>query len=57
VRIRFELVYPLFARTEDKPDSGHAIVDSVYRTEPRRVLAALIRLPGDFDLAEKAVMT
>ncbi len=30
-------------------------VDSVYRTESRRVLATLIRLLGDFDLAEDAL--
>src|SRR5215210_5267334 len=30
-------------------------VDAVYRSESRRVLATLIRLLGDFDLAEDAV--
>jgi RNA polymerase sigma-70 factor (ECF subfamily) len=30
-------------------------VDEVYRTESRRVLATLIRLLGDFDLAEEAM--
>ncbi len=30
-------------------------VDSIYRTESRRVLATLIRLLGDFDLAEEAL--
>src|SRR6476659_341458 len=30
-------------------------VDNVYRTESRRVLATLIRLLGDFDLAEEAL--
>jgi RNA polymerase sigma-70 factor (ECF subfamily) len=30
-------------------------VDSVYRTESRRVLATLIRLLGDFDIAEEAL--
>src|SRR5215510_7546 len=30
-------------------------VDAVYRTESRRVLATLIRLLGDFDLAEEAM--
>ncbi len=34
---------------------SHAIVDAVYRTESRRVLATLIRLLGDFDLAEEAL--
>jgi RNA polymerase sigma-70 factor, ECF subfamily len=32
-----------------------ATVDEVYRTESRRVLATLIRLLGDFDLAEEAL--
>jgi RNA polymerase sigma-70 factor (ECF subfamily) len=36
------------------PDA-RAMVDEVYRTESRRVLATLIRLLGDFDLAEEAV--
>ena len=32
-----------------------ATVDAMYRTESRRVLATLIRLLGDFDLAEEAL--
>jgi RNA polymerase sigma-70 factor (ECF subfamily) len=32
-----------------------AAIDSIYRTESRRVLATLIRLLGDFDLAEDAM--
>src|ERR1700742_4274902 len=32
-----------------------AKVDEVYRTESRRVFATLVRLLGDFDLAEEAV--
>src|SRR5688572_17296569 len=35
--------------------SALATVDSVYRSESRRVLATLIRLLGDFDLAEEAL--
>jgi len=31
------------------------IVDALYRSESRRVLATLIRLLGDFDRAEEAV--
>jgi RNA polymerase sigma-70 factor (ECF subfamily) len=34
---------------------ARAIVDSVYRAESRRVFASLIRLLGDFDLAEEAM--
>ncbi len=33
------------------------ILDNLYRTESRRVLATLIRLLGDFDLAEDAMHT
>ncbi len=32
-----------------------AVIDEVYRTESRRVLATLIRLLGDFDRAEEAL--
>jgi RNA polymerase sigma-70 factor (ECF subfamily) len=32
-----------------------ALLDALYRTESRRVLATLIRLLGDFDLAEEAL--
>jgi RNA polymerase sigma-70 factor, ECF subfamily len=32
-----------------------AIVDAVYRSDSRRILATLIRLLGDFDLAEEAL--
>jgi len=31
------------------------VIDEVYRSESRRVLATLIRLLGDFDLAEDAL--
>jgi len=33
----------------------HPEVDAVYRAESRRVLATLIRLLGDFDVAEEAL--
>ncbi|MCB2253674.1 RNA polymerase sigma factor [Pseudomonas chlororaphis] len=36
-------------------DSVKALVESVYRTQSRRILATLIRLLGDFDLAEEAL--
>src|SRR5439155_23118473 len=36
-------------------DQARAMVDAVYRSHPRRVLATLIRLLGDFDLAEEAL--
>src|SRR5688572_21728850 len=34
---------------------ARAKVDEIYRTESRRVFATLIRLIGDFDLAEEAL--
>jgi len=36
-------------------DAARAMVETVYRAESRRVLATLIRLLGDFDLAEEAL--
>ena len=41
--------------SEDAAADVQTLVDSVYRTESRRVLATLIRLLGDFDMAEEAV--
>ena len=41
--------------TEDASTRGREMVDSIYRAESRRVLATLIRLLGDFDLAEEAL--
>lgn len=40
------------ASTTQQP---HLAVDTIYRTESRSVLATLIRLLGDFDLAEEAL--
>lgn len=37
------------------PDSIRQIVDDLYRAESRRVFATLIRILGDFDLAEEAL--
>jgi RNA polymerase sigma-70 factor (ECF subfamily) len=39
----------------DAAQQPQAKVDEIYRTESRRVLATLIRLIGDFDLAEEAL--
>src|SRR5687768_17831288 len=36
-------------------DDLRTTVDAVYRAESRRVLATLIRLLGDFDVAEEAL--
>ena len=44
------------AREEQAEDAAvRAVIDEVYRTESRRVLATLIRLLGDFDRAEEAL--
>src|SRR5215475_682737 len=40
---------------EDPAARARAAVDAVYREESRRVFATLIRLLGDFDLAEEAL--
>ena len=41
--------------TENAADQVRESVDKVYRSESRRILATLIRLLGDFDLAEEAL--
>jgi RNA polymerase sigma-70 factor (ECF subfamily) len=40
---------------EGARDAVRQAVDTVYRTESRRVLATLIRLLGDFERAEEAL--
>ena len=40
---------------QDVAANARETVDAVYRSESRRVLATLIRLLGDFDLAEEAL--
>jgi RNA polymerase sigma-70 factor (ECF subfamily) len=41
--------------SEPTVDRAREAVDAVYRSDSRRVLATLIRLLGDFDLAEEAL--
>ena len=41
--------------SDEAAAKAHATVDEVYRSESRRVLATLIRLLKDFDLAEEAL--
>jgi RNA polymerase sigma-70 factor (ECF subfamily) len=41
--------------SEDEVKRIHELVDTVYRSESRQVLATLIRLLGDFDAAEEAL--
>lgn len=40
---------------ENETERVRELVDSVYRTESRRVFATLVRLLGNFDLAEEAL--
>lgn len=39
----------------DAASEARRAIDAVYRSDSRRVLATLIRLLGDFDLAEEAL--
>ena len=41
--------------TDQAVEQARAQVEAVYRSDSRRVLATLIRLLGDFDLAEEAL--
>jgi RNA polymerase sigma-70 factor (ECF subfamily) len=41
--------------SEDATERAREAVEAVYRSDSRRVLATLIRLLGDFDLAEEAL--
>ncbi len=41
--------------SERSPEQIAEFIDSLYRTDSRRILATLIRLLGDFDLAEEAM--
>src|SRR5262245_21165492 len=41
--------------TENPAEDVRETLDAIYRDESRRVLATLIRLLGDFDLAEEAL--
>src|ERR1700729_3890574 len=40
---------------EQRVDQIRELLDSLYRVDSRRILATLIRLLGDFDLAEEAM--
>jgi len=41
--------------SENSADRARAAAETIYRTESRRVFATLVRLLGDFDLAEEAL--
>ena len=51
----FATGYNLALMTGEASKNTASAVDSIYRAESRRVLATLIRLLGDFDLAEEAL--
>lgn len=42
-------------RSQAPPEATAETIDAVYRAESRRVFATLVRLLGDFDLAEEAL--
>jgi RNA polymerase sigma-70 factor (ECF subfamily) len=46
---------PMGLPQQGEDDAVRAMVDAVYRSDSRRVLATLIRLLGDFDRAEEAM--
>ena len=41
--------------SEPSTEQTRELLDSLYRVDSRRILATLIRLLGDFDLAEEAM--
>ena len=41
--------------TEDATTPVREVVEAIYRTESRQILATLIRLLGDFETAEEAL--
>ncbi|CAE7856108.1 unnamed protein product, partial [Symbiodinium microadriaticum] len=45
----------LSAMVEENPHDVRQFLDELYRSESRRVFATLVRLLGDFDLAEEAM--
>jgi RNA polymerase sigma-70 factor (ECF subfamily) len=52
---RFHFSNPLAPMSKNAVKPMREIVDEVYRSESRRVFATLIRLLGDFDIAEEAL--
>ena len=61
IRLRLRVAARLALREKDvtvsetQPQQVRALVDEIYRTQSRQVLATLIRLLGDFDAAEEAL--
>jgi RNA polymerase sigma-70 factor (ECF subfamily) len=54
-RVTSERVIPEHVMSEHSPDQIRESLDSLYRVDSGRILATLIRLLGDFDLAEEAM--
>jgi hypothetical protein len=52
---RFGAGGPLRQNSAKSIEAVRSTVDAIYRNESRRILATLIRLLGDFDLAEEAL--
>ena len=46
---------PRLLMNQNLPERARDTLEAIYRDESRRVLATLIRLLGDFDLAEEAL--
>jgi predicted RNA polymerase sigma factor len=45
----------LIERENIAAEDARDVVDAVYRSESRHIFATLVRLLGDFDLAEEAL--
>jgi RNA polymerase sigma-70 factor (ECF subfamily) len=45
----------LIERENIAAEDARDVVDAVYRSESRQIFATLVRLLGDFDLAEEAL--
>src|SRR5215813_7879273 len=55
ILIRSSWFAKVVVMSERSTEQLHELLDSLYRVDSRRILATLIRLLGDFDLAEEAM--
>src|SRR5262245_51851468 len=55
ILIRSSWFAKVVVMSERPTEQIHELLDSLYRVDSRRILATLIRLLGDFDLAEEAM--
>jgi hypothetical protein len=53
--IRVRWFAKVVTTSEHSPEHIRELIDSLYRVDSGRILATLIRLLGDFDLAEEAM--